>query len=168
MLEQSLGSAPSKAAQMARALQDAVSLCRDRGARLTGRRLAVLELLWQARQPLGAYQLLSRLAALYGRKLAPPTIYRALEFLLGQGLIARIESRNAYVPCAHPERAHGCVFLVCDQCSSSFELEDPALEELIKGDARRLGFQLVRRVVELQGTCAHCQEPSSGSGIATQ
>lgn len=123
---------------------------------MTRLRRAVLEALWQCDQPVGAYDLLPLLEAKLGRKLLPPSVYRALEFLLEQRLIARIESRNAYIPCAHPERPHHCVFFVCDACSTSTEIENPRLEALIDEDARSLGFRVLRRVVELRGTCAAC------------
>ena len=161
MLEQGHDpTSPEAAANAAVALQAALALCRERGTQMTVLRRAMLETLWQAHRPLGAYGLLSRLEAVLGRKLTPASIYRVLEFLVGEGLIARIESRNGYVPCAHPERAHGCVFFVCDQCTNSVEIEDPALEALIERDAEFLGFQISRRVVELQGICARCRECS--------
>lgn len=141
----------------------ATALCAERGAQMTTLRRAVLEVLWQGRQPLGAYDLLARVQVKLGRKLMPPTIYRALEFLSGHQLIARIESRNAYVPCAHPERPHGCVFFVCDQCSTSVEIENPQLEALMDKDAQSLGFRIARRVVELQGTCAACCSVSTSA-----
>lgn len=123
MLEQGHDpTSPEAAANAAVALQAALALCRERGtpddgaaARHAGDALA-------GAPPLGAYGLLSRLEAVLGRKLTPASIYRVLEFLVGEGLIARIESRNGYVPCAHPERAHGCVFFVCDQCTNSVEI----------------------------------------------
>jgi len=139
------------------AVRLAAALCAERGARMTTLRRAVLEVLWQAGRPAGAYDLMSRLQARFGRRFTPPSVYRALEFLLDQGLIARIESRNAFVPCAHPERPHACVFLVCDHCGTSAEVENPELEALMARDARTLGFRIARRVVELQGTCAACR-----------
>lgn len=139
------------------AAQLAAALCAERGARMTALRRAVLEVLWQAGRPSGAYDLLSRLQARLGRRFTPPTVYRALEFLLEQGLIARIESRNAFVPCAHPERPHACIFLVCDHCGTSAEVENPKVEALMARDAQSLGFRIARRVLELRGTCAACR-----------
>src|ERR687888_1070589 len=89
-----------------RALAAAASLCRERGAQFTEVRRRVLEALWQAGQPLSAYELMPRLEAVLERRLTPPTVYRSLEFLMDQRLVSRIESRNAFVPCAHPERPH--------------------------------------------------------------
>ncbi|MFO1113006.1 MAG: Fur family transcriptional regulator [Rhodospirillales bacterium] len=149
---------PEAAATAAVALQAALALCRQRGTQMTVLRRAMLEALWQAHRPLGAYDLLFRLEGILGRKLTPASIYRVLEFLVGEGLAARIESRNGYVPCAHPERVHGCVFFVCDRCTHSVEIEDQALEALIERDAQGLGFQISRRVIELQGICARCRQ----------
>jgi Fur family zinc uptake transcriptional regulator len=145
------------------ALQDAMSWCGKRGARMTMLRCAVLEMLWRSDRPLGAYDLLSRLQAKLGRKLAPPTIYRALEFLSEHRLIARLESLNAYVPCANPESPYERLFFVCDQCRTSVEIANPALETLVNKNALSLGFQIARRIMELQGTCAACQstQPSA-------
>jgi Fur family transcriptional regulator, zinc uptake regulator len=134
----------------------AASLCRERGAQFTEVRRRVLEALWQAGQPLTAYELMPRLEAALERRLAPPTIYRSLDFLMDQRLVSRIESRNAFVPCAHPEHPHICVFFVCDRCSTSVEVENTAIEHLLADDAASLGFEIHRRVVELQGLCAQC------------
>ena len=88
------------------------------------------------------------------RPVAPPTVYRALHFLMVQGFVSRIESLNAYVPCAHPERDHDCLFFICSGCRASVELEDPRIGGLLAEDAAGLGFVATRRTVEVQGMCA--------------
>jgi Fur family zinc uptake transcriptional regulator len=140
----------------AHVLAAAASLCRERGVQLTKVRRRVLEALWQAGQPLSAYELMPRLEAALERRLTPPTVYRSLDFLVDQRLVSRIESRNAFVPCAHPEHPHACVFFVCDRCSTSVEVENTTVEHLLADDAASLGFEVRRRVVELQGLCARC------------
>ena len=134
----------------------AESLCGARGARLTPLRRQILELLWESGRPTGAYELIEALKLRDSRPVGPPTIYRALEFLMSQGLVSRIESRNAYVPCAHPERRHGCLFFICSNCGVSVELEDQRLERLITEDAALIGFRATRRVIEVEGTCMNC------------
>ncbi|MCS0504756.1 Fur family transcriptional regulator [Ancylobacter mangrovi] len=131
--------------------------CQRRGVQFTPMRCAVLEVLWQAGQPLGAYDVIRALEAKLGRRLTPPTVYRALEFLLDQRFVARIESMSAFVPCAHPDHEHACVFFICQTCRSSAEIENAGMEALFKRDAASLGFRIGRQVVELQGTCASCQ-----------
>ncbi len=134
----------------------AVSLCSARGAQLTELRRKMLELLWESDRPMGAYELIEALKLRDSRPVGPPTVYRALEFLMSQGLVSKIESRNAYVPCAHPERQHDCLFFICSNCGASVELEDQRLENLVSEDAARIGFWAKRRVVEVEGTCASC------------
>ena len=121
----------------------------------------VLRILRQVRRPLSAYDLLHRLEDASERKIAPPTVYRALEALLGEGLVARIESRSAYVVCTHVGHTEDCVFFVCDRCHSSLEVEDRRLQVLISERAKSLGFQVKHRVVEMAGLCGRCQETKS-------
>ncbi len=134
----------------------AASLCGARGVRLTTLRREVLELLWKIGRPTGAYALIEALERRNSRPIAPPTVYRALDFLMSQGFVSKIESHNAYVPCAHPERRHDCLFFICRDCGASVELEDTRLEQRLAQDAAGLGFRITRRVVEVQGICASC------------
>ena len=134
----------------------AMSLCSARGAQLTELRRQILELLWESGRPTGAYELVEALKLRDSRPVGPPTVYRALEFLMSQGLVSKIESRNAYVPCAHPERQHDCLFFICSNCGSSVELEDRRLACAISEDATLIGFRPTRRVIEVEGTCATC------------
>ena len=141
----------------------AMSLCGKRGVQLTRLRRQVLELLWETGRPTGAYELIEALKLRVSRPVGPPTVYRVLAFLISQGLVSKIESQNAYVPCAHPERPHGGVFFICNQCGTTVEIENPQLEALMDQDAKSLGFRIARRVVELQGTCAACGVASAGA-----
>ncbi len=134
----------------------AKSLCGARGAQPTTLRPQVLELLWKSGRPKGAYELIEALKLRNSRPVSPPTVYRALEFLMSRGIVSKIESRNAYVPCVHPERRRNCVYFICSNCGTSVELEDQRLECLISEDAALLGFRATRRVVEVEGTCACC------------
>jgi Fur family zinc uptake transcriptional regulator len=139
------------------ALAQAETLCGQRGARLTPLRERVLELVWTSHQPLGAYELLDKLTT-DGRKPAPPTVYRALEFLLAQGLIHRIASRNAYVGCNEPATSHVGYFLICTACGNAEEIASPALAGSIQAMARASGFAIREQTVELGGLCQHCQQ----------
>jgi Fur family transcriptional regulator, zinc uptake regulator len=131
-------------------------LCAERGVRLTSIRRRVLELLWSRGEPLGAYEIIEAWQRATGRSVGPPTVYRALEFLIAQGLVAKLESRSAFVPCAHPERRHICVFFICKHCGSSAELESTLIERELSGSADSLGFRIGRRIVEVEGACARC------------
>jgi Fur family transcriptional regulator, zinc uptake regulator len=147
------------------ALLAAEATCRSRGVQLTPIRKTVLRTLWESARPLGAYEVMQRLEAGLRRRLTPPTVYRALDFLLAQKLITKIESRNAFVPCAHPDHPHACVFFICENCGTSEEIEDSHLEQLFDRKGSSLGFRVSKRVLELQGVCASCfgETPSTSA-----
>lgn len=138
------------------ALAQAREVCREQGGRLTPQRQQILELIWQEHKPVGAYELLERLHEA-GVKAAPPTVYRALEFLLSHGLIHRIESLNAYTGCTAPGTPHHGQFLVCSQCHRVAELDEPAISGQLDKSARRIGFEIERQTVEICGLCPRCR-----------
>ena len=138
------------------ALATAARLCAERGARLTPLRRRVLELVWRGHAPVRAYDLLAQLSD-KGARAAPPTVYRALEFLLVHGLIHRIESLNAYVGCMHPEGAHGGQFLICEDCGAAAEVHDPRVDAAVARRAEELGFAVRRKTIEVEGVCPPCQ-----------
>lgn len=139
------------------ALAAADRLCAERGVRLTALRRRVLELVWRSHQPRKAYDLLEALRAEHQRA-APPTVYRALEFLLGEGLIHRIESLNAFVGCGDPARAHSGQFLICRGCGAVAELNDPEVSRVLHDRAAQLGFRMTQQTIELEGDCPACRE----------
>lgn len=141
------------------ALQEAEAYCKQQGLRLTELRRRVLELIWANHQPVGAYDLLEQLTH-EGRKAAPPTIYRSLDFLMQSGLIHRITSLNAYVGCNHPGLDHAAQFFICEDCGQAAEMDDAKIESAIAKDAKRLGFTVEKRTIEVAGICAHCKHHS--------
>ena len=139
------------------ALAEADTLCARAGVRLTELRKRVLELVWQSHKPLGAYDILAVLSEQDGRRAAPPTVYRALDFLLENGLVHRIASLNAFVGCSHPEHAHQGQFLICRSCHAAIELEQPAISQAIVDGAAGVGFSVESQTVEVVGLCAGCK-----------
>lgn len=137
-------------------IRQAERLCRQRGVRLTRQRLCVLEILARAGAPQSAYDILAALRRRWPGA-APPTVYRALEFLQRQGLVHRLATLQAYVTCDHPDRPHGGQFLICSDCGRVEELEDPAVESSLEHAAEAAGFRPAGEVVELTGHCWHCQ-----------
>ena len=140
----------------ASALASAETLCLARGARLTAVRRKVLGLVWQSHAPMGAYDLLARLNRGGGR-VAPITVYRALDFLMAQGLVHRIASLNAYIGCSHAGHAHAAQFLICKGCGSAAELESPALRRALAKAVSGRGFTIDHEIVEISGLCPHCK-----------
>ncbi|MGH8029586.1 MAG: transcriptional repressor [Arenimonas sp.] len=130
--------------------------CAERGLRLTALRAQVLGLVAAAGKPIKAYDLLDQMKAENGSS-APPTVYRALEFLLEQGFIHRLASINAFVGCHHPQVAHSVPFLICDQCQNAIELEDTRISALLEAQAHELGFETRAQTLEVHGLCATCR-----------
>lgn len=139
------------------ALESAEHLCERAGVRFTALRKRVLELVWASHKPLGAYDILDTLARADGRRAAPPTVYRALDFLLEQGLVHRIASLNAFIGCPSPEHSHQGQFLICKQCHIAIELDRDAIRSAIADSAAAAGFQIESETVEITGVCAQCQ-----------
>ncbi len=138
------------------ALDRAAQLCAARGARLTELRRQVLRLVWGGHEPVGAYAVLESLKRSHPGA-APPTVYRALDFLIEHGLIHRIESLNAYVGCSRPERPHVSQFLICGKCGAAAELDDPAIARAVLRRAAELGFVVEQQTIELSGLCPRCR-----------
>jgi Fur family zinc uptake transcriptional regulator len=142
---------------IADALADARSICQRRNARLTATRERVLELIWQSHRPLGAYDVLAMLAR-DGHNAAPPTVYRALDFLQQYGLVHRIASLNAFIGCTHAGTHHQGMFLICQTCGNVLELSAPAVSDTIGEAAADVDFQADSVTVEVSGVCPRCAE----------
>jgi Fur family zinc uptake transcriptional regulator len=142
------------------AMAHAEALCAARGQRLTPIRRQVLETLAASHRTLGAYEIMDRMAA-QGPRPAPITVYRALDFLLDNGLVHRIESRNAFLACIgdhHKSETGTTVFLICERCGAVGEASSAAVAETLATAARAAGFTPKARVIEVTGICAHCRE----------
>ncbi|RBP53128.1 Fur family transcriptional regulator [Arenicella xantha] len=138
------------------ALEVALEQCRKKGLKLTKIRQQVLEIIWSQHNPIGAYDVLQQLQA-QGHKPAPPTAYRALEFLVDAKLIHRIESLNAYIGCPSPESSHQCQFYICRECGHIAELNNSAVSDALSAGAADLGFRSQQPVIEVHGICRACQ-----------
>jgi len=138
------------------ALEAAARLCEARGSRLTPLRQQVLEALWGSHNAQGAYDVLHALNNRAKKKLAPLSVYRALDFLVEEGLAHRIESLNAYVGCPHPGERHALQFLICSSCRLVVELDESKINKTLDASASTHGFTPARTVVEVVGTCAAC------------
>lgn len=145
-------------------LADAKAHCLARGARFTPLREEVYSLILSAAKPMGAYDLISALQAsrqMDGSdkrtNIAPPTVYRSLEFLLSEGLIHQLTSINAYVPCCHPRAHHTAAFLICEQCQRVQECSSLPVQEMMSFAEEDIGFTVARSVIELSGRCQACQ-----------
>jgi len=132
-------------------------VCLERGLRLTPLRADVLRLVAESDRPVKAYDLLDRIRASKAAS-APPTVYRALDFLLDHGFIHKLESINAFVACHHPSVQHTVPFLICDNCHLAVEMEDERIPSLLDDKARALGFTPQAQTLEVHGLCADCRK----------
>ena len=138
-----------------RALSRAEALCRQRGARLTQLRRRVLELIWDNHKAVKAYDLLDRLSE-SEKSVRPPTVYRALDFLMAHGLVHRVDSLNAFVGCSGSDEQHNAQFLICQECGEVSELDGAVIGQAVAQQAALAGFKVRRQMVELHGECPAC------------
>jgi Fur family zinc uptake transcriptional regulator len=142
-------------------LDRADAICAERGARLTDLRRQVLGLILEQDQPTGAYDLLDRLRATR-QGAAPPTVYRALDFLLEHGLVHRLERLSAFVGCVAPEEGahdhttHAAQFLICRNCGRVVEIDDHDLAHALADAAQKAGFSVSKATIEAEGLCSAC------------
>lgn len=156
-------------------LDRAETICAQRGSRLTSLRRQVLGLVLESPKPAGAYDLLDRLRT-HHKGAAPPTVYRALEFLLEQGLIHKVERLSAFIGCVHGitedhrhdhdaehDHVHAAQFLICKSCNRVTELNDTEIGQALQRAARQSGFTLTGATVEADGLCDACASTAAAS-----
>lgn len=137
------------------ALDHAERLAREKGLRLTPVRRRTLEILLEGHRALGAYEVLDRLAA-DGFGSQPPVAYRALDFLVENGLVHRIRRLNAFAACANPGERHLPAFFICEDCGTVAEAPVEEVRRAMEAAAAGIGFRVSRMNVEAVGTCPAC------------
>jgi len=139
------------------AIAHAEAHCAARSQRLTPMRRQVLEVLLGSHKPIGAYEIIEHLA--HDARPAPITVYRALDFLRDNGLVHRIESRNAFVACVYDHVGDDLVvFLICERCGTVGEAPGGAVAEALKSASRAAGFSPKSPLIEIVGVCSHCRQ----------
>jgi len=126
------------------------------GEQWTPLRQSVYEALASFEQPASAYDIAERVSAKEGRRIAPNTVYRILDLFVATNLAKRIESRNAFLACDHPDHVHDCIFLVCDRCGLTTHIDDDGIAGEIRNAARSRGFKPEHPVIEVKGLCGPC------------
>lgn len=142
-------------------LTQAHTLAKRKNMRFTPLREAVYRLILSANRPLGAYDLMSALQQEKTKKatkaVAPPTIYRSLEFLIELGLVHQLNSINAFVPCCHPSKSHVAGFLICENCRHVQEISELPFDDILQFSQQNAQFIVKKSTIELQGICHDCQ-----------
>jgi Fur family zinc uptake transcriptional regulator len=116
----------------------------------------VQKILSAAKQPMSAYDILPEMAKKLKRPVAPPTVYRALQHLEQDGIVSRIESKNAYVLCRHPHEEHDCLFFICRKCGKATEAPEREISRLLRKEANDIGFSASKQILEILGVCEGC------------
>jgi len=148
----------SSTAQKKEILKFAEDQAELQGHRWTENRARVFKTLIEMDKPATAYQLLDEVAKRFNRSVKPASVYRSLEVLITLGVVAKIETANAFMVCRHPQCDHQHVFLVCDHCGLIDEIADQGISGQLQKDAERMGFKASRQVLELHGDCKSCQK----------
>ncbi|MFD1882828.1 Fur family transcriptional regulator [Paracoccus pacificus] len=138
-------------------LARAEAIARDHGARMTPVRRRVLQILLESHSAMGAYEILDRLGA-EGFGNQPPVAYRALDFLVEQGLVHRIQRLNAFTACLCPGESHSPMFLICRACNRVAESSSGPFRDALAASAMAIGFQIERTTVEAVGLCPACAQ----------
>lgn len=139
------------------ALREAERICAEKKLNFTKQRKKVLELVWKNHKPAKAYDILKQIDE--KDSLQPPIVYRALDFLLNNGMVHKINSLNAYVGCPHPLKHSQCYFLICSKCEEVEESCDKSLTAEIAKSTKSRGFNSEKVAVEIVGICKKCQKP---------
>jgi len=143
---------------IAKALNSAESICKEKKSRLTALRRRVLELVWDSHKPVKAYEILATLQK-ESSAAKPPTVYRTLDFLLEHQLIHKLHSLNAYVGCGRPHSQGSCFFLICQSCNFVEEEYNNMLDKLMGDTLSKHNFTLERASLEIKGICSSCTSP---------
>ena len=106
---------------------------------------------------MGAYDLLAKIKSESDRPAAPPTVYRTLDFLLEKGLIHRLTSINAYIPCCHPREGHQAAFLICTECKNVKEASAQGLLTQLDALSASDQFTAHQSIIEISGICQQCR-----------
>lgn len=144
-----------------KAIGIAEQLCLSRGVQLTPIRHKVLELIWNSHKAVKAYDLLDLIRPVNDAA-KPSTVYRALDFLLEQGLIHRVESLNAFVGCHCSETRHDQLLLICTDCHNVEERSASSVFQTLAGELQNAGFSPQRKTLEIHGLCKTCQARQAG------
>lgn len=126
------------------------------GEQWTEMRITVFGVLSGFDRPASAYDIADAVSRARGKRVAANSVYRILDIFVAANLARRVETANAYIANAHPDCLHDCIFLVCDSCGQTTHLDDDSLSNGVRAAAQSAGFDPVRPVIEVRGTCSDC------------
>ncbi len=136
-------------------LQKAEEICQEKGLRFTEIRKKIFRLILENKAPIKAYEILDVLKK-KDKSVKPPTVYRALDFLLESGIAHRLASLNSYVGCSHPQKHKQCYFLICSNCHKAVECCNSKLLKAIDATTQEVNFVVETVSLEVVGKCQEC------------
>ncbi len=153
--------APQEGPEPSGFIADAIESCHQRGLNLTPIRRRVLEVVAASDGPVSAYAIIHRLSDI--KLLAPPTVYRALEFLVEAGFVRHLALRKAFV-CRARLEPEPLAILVCTGCGSVAEGASELIRRTVAQLAEAIGFEASGQAIEIQGRCAACRVDAGSCG----
>jgi Fur family transcriptional regulator, zinc uptake regulator len=140
-----------------KSLLEAELLCKKNNLRFTSIRKRVFEIILEKHNPIKAYEILSLLQK-EDSSAKPPTVYRALDFLLNSGLVHKLHSSNSFSACSHPnEKYSQCYFLICDICNN---IKECCNSDIVDGEIKKIAisenFNINNISIEINGICDEC------------
>ncbi|MCW8931498.1 MAG: transcriptional repressor [Gammaproteobacteria bacterium] len=145
-----------------KALQHINEQCRKKNIRLTPIRQQVFDEILQSHKAIKAYDILQNMST-PGEMVKPPTVYRAIDFLLEHGFIHKIESLNAFIACYHEHNKDCFQLLICDECGTVSEQINNKISHEMKLLSEKENFTLQHPIIELHGTCFQCNTTGTKS-----
>lgn len=164
---------PLTTAQIDKVIAKAIESCRRSGTRLTDKRKNLLALLLASETPLSAYELAEQYGKHYSTSIPPMSVYRMLDFLVGENLVHKLSSESKFIACSHIACDHTHQvpqFLICGQCRKVREIGiDADIIQALRGNVTNAGYRLLSSQLELQCLCHECadQIPDSQANLAS-
>lgn len=132
-------------------VERARSMAKQSGRRFTTIREHVYVSLLRAERPMKAYDIIDTLDGVGAQK--PPTVYRALEWLIEMGLVRRIATVSKFVAAPLDSSPHSIAYLLCRRCGQAEVIDIGAAGQSLRATAKAKGFQEDETVIELMGLC---------------
>jgi len=133
-------------------------ICRSNNLGFTDIRKQVFEIIIKNNKPIKAYQILDEIRNITNKPSHPPTVYRAIDFLIENGFVHKLNSINSFVGCFHPKTHEECYFLICKKCNLYQECCDDSLKDRISKTAVHNNFIISNTTLEIEGHCLDCSK----------
>ena len=143
-----------------KAIKDSITqvfeICKENNIAFTEIRKNIYEIIIKHKKPIKAYEILDQFRNISGKTSHPPTVYRAIEFLIDNGFVHKLSSINSLVGCFHPKIHKECYFLICKKCNIYQECCDNDLAKNIFKTAKKNDFIVSNTTLEIEGHCQDC------------